>query len=231
MSAVWDLDLPPGEKLVLLALADQANDEGRQCWPAVSTIAKRSGQGERTVRRALHDLEAKGHLTRDHRDGSSTQYHVHPCQSGTPDKSAPLPKTTATPANLAPKPSRTTTSPKTTSSPKKRAAKPPAFVPPSDIPEAEWDGFEEMRKRIGKPMTPKARDLAVTRLRRLADDGYPPGDVLNHSILNNYQGLFPPKDERNAAVQRNGAAAARPASGFTAALQRAAGHRPTDLAS
>jgi hypothetical protein len=107
MSIVWDLHLPPGEKLVLLALADQANDEGVQCWPAVSTIARRSGQGERTVRRALADLESKGHLTRQHRDGASTQYVVHPCQNGTPAKSAPLPNTTVTPANLAAKPSIT----------------------------------------------------------------------------------------------------------------------------
>lgn len=103
MSIVWELDLPPGEKLVMLALADQANDEGVQCWPAVSTIAQRSGQGERTVRRALSDLETKGHLTRHHREGDSTQYHIHPGQSGTPAKSAPLPKTTKTPAKLAPK--------------------------------------------------------------------------------------------------------------------------------
>lgn len=108
MSIVWKLDLPPGEKLVLLSLADQANDDGRQCWPSVETIAERSGQGIRTVRRALSSLEEKGHLTRKHREGTSTQYHVHPCQNGTPAKSAPLPKTTMTPANLAPKPSRTT---------------------------------------------------------------------------------------------------------------------------
>jgi len=120
MSAVWDLDLPPGEKLVLLALADQANDEGRQCWPAVSTIAHKSGQGERTVRRALSDLEAKGHLTRGHRDGASTQYHVHPGQSGTPAKLAPLPKTTETPAKLAPKTPITTKS-STKASPSSRA--------------------------------------------------------------------------------------------------------------
>lgn len=107
MTIVWDLDLPPGEKLVLLALADQANDDGVNCWPAVSTICKRSGQGERTVRRALSDLESKGHLTRHHRDGGSTQYHVHPCQIGTPAETAPLPKTTPTPAKLAPKTSRT----------------------------------------------------------------------------------------------------------------------------
>ena len=79
MALVWEIDLPPGEKLVLLALADQANDAGTQCWPSVETIAKRSGQGIRTVRRALASLEKAGHLTRDHRDGTSTQYRVHPC--------------------------------------------------------------------------------------------------------------------------------------------------------
>lgn len=107
MAIVWELDLPPGEKLVLLALADQANDHGTQCWPSVETIAHRSGQGVRTVRRALASLEAAGHLTRQHRDGTSTQYRVHPGQNGSPAKSAPLPKTTKTPAKLAPKPPRT----------------------------------------------------------------------------------------------------------------------------
>jgi hypothetical protein len=40
------------EKLVLLALADCANDEGR-CWPSASTLARKTGEGERTVRRAV----------------------------------------------------------------------------------------------------------------------------------------------------------------------------------
>lgn len=122
MSAVWDLDLPAGEKLVLLALADQANDAGVQCWPSVETIMKRCGQGERTVRRALADLEKKGHLTRKHRTGTSTQYHVHPCQSGTPAKSAPLPNTAETPAKLAPKPPVTIPQ-KATPSSEERASK------------------------------------------------------------------------------------------------------------
>ena len=86
MTKVWETNLPPGEKLVLLALADQAGDDGRQCWPSVETIAHKSGQGERTVRRALASLEEKGHLTRQHRDGTSSQYHIHPCQIGTPAK-------------------------------------------------------------------------------------------------------------------------------------------------
>lgn len=107
MTLVWETDLPPGEKLVLLALADQANDQGTQCWPSVETIAKRSGQNSRTVRRALASLETKGHLTRKHRDGTSNQYHVHPCHNVTPDKLSPLTKTTDTPDTVSPKPSRT----------------------------------------------------------------------------------------------------------------------------
>jgi hypothetical protein len=84
-----------------------------------------------------------------------------------------------------------------------RPRKGSAFALPSDIPEAEWEGFEEMRRRIGKPMTDRARNLAVNELRKLADAGWPPGDVLNHSVMNSYQGLFPPKDRQNGQRPAN----------------------------
>jgi hypothetical protein len=32
---VWELDLPPSEKLVLLKLADFADDGGGNAWPSV----------------------------------------------------------------------------------------------------------------------------------------------------------------------------------------------------
>lgn len=227
MSAVWELDLPTGEKMVLLALADQANDAGEQCWPSVPTIARRCGMGDRTVRRALADLEAAGHLTRLHRDGNSTQYRVHPGHSGSPAKSAALPNTPKTPAKLAAKPSGTISSPPVASQPTERRERkrPPSFVPPSDIPEPEWEAFEEMRRRIGKPMTARARELAVERLRRLAEDGHPPGAVLNHSILNNYQGLFPPKEDRNEPVRSSrGTAPAGRVDGFGNALREMGGY-------
>lgn len=197
MSIVWDLDLPAGEKLVLLSLADQANDEGRQCWPSVETIMRRSGQGERTVRRAIATLEEKGHLTRYHRTGTSTQYHVHPCQIGTPANAAPLPNRQETPAKLAPKPPVTTNTPTKTSSSSEKRANKSRFRLPDDIPADEWRDFEEMRKAIRKPMTDSAKAKAVARLRKLQADGWPPGEVLSHSTLNNYQGLFPPKDENH----------------------------------
>lgn len=84
---------------------------------------------------------------------------------------------------------------------KPRARKADDFELPERIPAEPWEQFVAMRKRIGKPMTAHAMTLAVNKLDELADAGWPPGDVLNNSTLNSYQGLFPPKDHRNG--QRN----------------------------
>lgn len=202
MSAVWDTDLPPSEKLVLLALADAANDEGH-CWPSATTIARKSGQGERTVRRAIQSLIDKKHLSQRQRSGTSPVYTLHPCQTGTPAKAAPLPDWPDTPATVAPKPLRTIKEAK--------ASNKPQFVLPSDIPAEPFDGFVAMRKSIRKPMNDHAKHLAVLRLRKLRDeDGWPPGDVLNHSTLNSYQGLFPPKDQSNGRQQQSNSRQSNP---------------------
>jgi helix-turn-helix protein len=106
MSAVWEVNLPATEKLVLLALADNANDEGH-CWPSAMTIARKCGQGERTVRRAIQSLIEKRHISQQQRTGTSAVYTVHPCRSGTTANAAPLSDRPQTPAAPAPKPSGT----------------------------------------------------------------------------------------------------------------------------
>lgn len=88
---------------------------------------------------------------------------------------------------------------------KTRKATPP-FVRPDWVPEGPWDGYVEMRNKIRKPMTDKAKWMAVDELARLADDGYPPGPVLNQSIFNSYQGVFKLKDQDNGNRSRNGPA-------------------------
>lgn len=49
------------QKLLLLALADFANDSG-VCWPSVSSLADRIGEGERHIHRLIKELVASGDL-------------------------------------------------------------------------------------------------------------------------------------------------------------------------
>lgn len=101
MTAAWDLDgLNSGQKFVLVALCDNASDEGK-CWPSVETIAGKCCMGVRTVQRHITDLADMGFLTIHPRPGRTDLFTVNPRQFGTPANLAPLPKTTRTPANLA----------------------------------------------------------------------------------------------------------------------------------
>lgn len=50
-----------GDFLVLLALADYANEDGL-AWPSVPTLAKKARLSERSVRRALRALESLGEI-------------------------------------------------------------------------------------------------------------------------------------------------------------------------
>lgn len=63
-SWAWEQQLPPSGKLVLLALADRADDHGRHSWPSAGTLGKRTGLDARTVRRVLRSLETAGLISR-----------------------------------------------------------------------------------------------------------------------------------------------------------------------
>lgn len=67
MTKVWNDDGTEGaERLVLLSLADQANDKG-VCWPGMATIARRANVEKRTALRCVNSLRSKGYLTVQHR--------------------------------------------------------------------------------------------------------------------------------------------------------------------
>jgi Helix-turn-helix domain len=59
MSQVWELELPAAEKLIALALADHANDQGI-CAPSFSRIAWKCGISRDTVKRALRRFRDSG---------------------------------------------------------------------------------------------------------------------------------------------------------------------------
>ena len=77
----------PIKKLVLLKLADNANDQG-ECWPSYAHIADQCEVAKSTVRKHMKELEEAGLIRIENRKGpkgnASNLYHLmlHPMPSG-----------------------------------------------------------------------------------------------------------------------------------------------------
>lgn len=79
MADVWELDCGShSTKLVLLAIADNANDDG-VAWPGLGHLARKTNLTERGVMKIIDRIEEAGWLEREKRDGKTTIYHLkHP---------------------------------------------------------------------------------------------------------------------------------------------------------
>ncbi len=81
MSRVFKLDLIPTHKLILLKMCDRANDEGRQVFEGLNTIAKCASCSRSTVKNAIRDFKKAGIVSVQQEGGkgpkSTNHYHVH----------------------------------------------------------------------------------------------------------------------------------------------------------
>ncbi|WP_028605536.1 helix-turn-helix domain-containing protein [Ottowia thiooxydans] len=77
LNQCWPMKMPPTAKSVLIALADQANDDGH-CWPSIETIAERTCLHRATVIEALQWLELARAVDANRANGRKTTYRVTP---------------------------------------------------------------------------------------------------------------------------------------------------------
>ncbi len=190
MSAVWEReDLDASERLVMLSLADHADDDG-VCYPSIARLCKRTSMSDRGVQKVLSRLQERGFLRVEIGAGrsGSNRYFV----TATPEPGSPLnpvhPRTTfttppnpvrLTPEPGSPKPSRTIIEPSSNA----RAAL--CAVLSDDMA----DAFIAHRKAKRAKLTDHAAELIAAKLR-----GHPnPDAVVEQSIMNGWTGVFPEK--------------------------------------
>lgn len=65
-----------------------------------------------------------------------------------------------------------------------------AFALPDWVPEDDWRDFEQMRAKRKKPLTDRARSLAVGELDRLRDAGFEPHAVIQQSVLHSWDSFY-----------------------------------------
>lgn len=80
MSQVWELDLPRDEKIVLLAFADFADDDG-YCYPSLDRIAWKCGYSRSSVKRKVAQLASRhllGVVEEGVGRGNTSRYLIRP---------------------------------------------------------------------------------------------------------------------------------------------------------
>lgn len=205
MTEAWKSDMPSGRKMVLLALCDNANDQG-ECYPSISMLAEKCSMSERSVFNHIADLEKVGAIARQSRTGRSTVYTIDPCKFCTPANSAPLQLLQGTPANSAPTPLQplhptpATVAPITINEPSLNRKEPKdtladatGFVLPDWIPADAWAAFMETRKAKKAKSTAYALGLIVKSLETFRAAGHDPLAILNASIKAGWSDVYAPK--------------------------------------
>jgi len=112
MNWVWEYSTAKGsELLLLLAIADAADDQGRNAFPSISTLSGKTRMSRRTVQRLVVKLESDGHLRLSRAGGRRANTYEVVWGEGTGGlaKSLPVPSEPTphevihTGANLAPR--------------------------------------------------------------------------------------------------------------------------------
>lgn len=85
-------------------------------------------------------------------------------------------------------------------------AKIDAFALPPWMPVEQWNGWVSMRIRIKKPMTERARDMAVAKLKAMKEGGHDIAKILERSEFKNYTDLYPIEDQDRKAGKNAGVA-------------------------
>jgi hypothetical protein len=206
MAAVFELEIPATEKLVLLAMADHARDDGTGCYPSVETLARKTSQSRRGVQKIIRRLEARALLkpTAHARGGRSlsTEYQItlekseqsslFSRQKGRTSDHKTANAVTER-ANLSaqkgePGSPQPTTEPLEPSRTKALAFEPPN---PPGVLISTWMTFLDQAKKLGRPLLPGAVELALRRLAELASSGNDPQQVVEQSIARRWYWFFP----------------------------------------
>lgn len=188
------------DKLVLLALADNANEAG-ECYPSLTNVAIRCEISKRTAIRAIQSLVEAGHVSMRKQIGRNSSYRVHPtsdrespvteshqCQRVTSDSLSPTgDSVTPLPPPSNPPPSENRHKPSVR---KRRTVRDEPS--PSNLNVEAWHRWEQYRLEIRKPIHPASK---LSAQRKLADFGTDQSAVVEQSIANGYQGLFALKAE------------------------------------
>jgi hypothetical protein len=181
------------------------NDLGESCYPSIETLARETGLSRIAIIKHINSSISLGWIVRTVHGYSGQGWRRHQYSIGEPIEEPE-----------GGKPSLPASDPKVVNleseGGKPNGEKVVNFVYPNSsenssgnssikaalpewVPEAAWNGFVEMRKKLRNPLTDRAKELAIAKLYKLKVEGHDPEKVLDQSTMNGWKGLFELKGE------------------------------------
>lgn len=205
LRAVFASDFEPYDRLVMLALADRADDNGT-CYPSIQDICDRTGMGERGVQNVVKRLVSAGHLTVTWGGGRHQRNTYHLTVNPAPDAEYhPKPRTGNTaqdagyveqnPARHSENPAPHSRNPAPDAGEPSRTIKEPSEVIGARaalcevVSQETADAFIAHRKAKRSKLTPHAASLIAAKLRGLSSADATA--CIEESIANGWTGVFP----------------------------------------
>jgi len=212
MGRIWPQTIEPsGRKMVLLAFADAANDDGLT-WIALESqrgrldMRTKCSMSKRALRDHVAALEAEGYIERHETIGKGCIWRVH----ATPANSAGV--MGSTPANSASPPADSAGYPFTNHQEKKKTGERLSPVVdkcpligralPAGVSLEQWEAFLDMRASIAKPVRAYVATKVLAKLDEIGAAGWHAGDVLDRSTVNTWPDVFEPEAGRVTGVRR-----------------------------
>lgn len=182
-----------------IVVVETQDDRGN---PAVATLARKCRMQPRNANYILKALQASGELQVRMNEGPRGQNRYRIVLKAL-QSAAGVQRIAPTPAmecakplqRIADKPSVNHQEPSRVA--RKRAAgfDAAAVDLPDWLPRAVWSEWVEDRRERHKPISTRAAAQQLKRLAQFREQGIDPVSVIEHSIANGYQGLFPPSDK------------------------------------
>ena len=201
-------ELKANTKILLLVLMSYENKVEGYSYPSQTRLLKETNLSKTTLLKCLNELERKGYIKRVKEKGENNKYYISSSIKIDTDTSIKNSTTTSTKNDTGGSTKNSTLKELNKNKKEKKENKTDldkiieAYTENDLLVEALKD-FIKMRKAIKRPLTDRAMKGILNKLNSYGRDDLEKIEVLENSIVNCWQGIFPLKEVPTMGGKRN----------------------------
>lgn len=195
-------------KFTLVALCECANYKTGRIYPSIAHIEEITGQNRKTIISNISELERLGFVKdTGERAGATKQIKVYQASVGTVPKAEPSQKRNSSAFTVKQSQKRDTEPSREPSDiiPKGITSKrTDNFQCPELVDPIDWEALKANRKAKRAALTEGAHRQIVSKLKKWADDGWPPGPIVAYAAERGWTTVFETDEMKGSSNGQSG---------------------------